>query len=245
MLVMACYGLNARSQENESKNFIRLYSDSTIYAQKIRLRPDIGGNLVLRADSKRIPIGQVQFFNNEDGFYANTKKLNIFNQVSFAERIIDGKINLYQEVVYDAVPLEVDYYRFRNRRSQSVGTRMYFNKGLSDVNKVNYSNLTLAMADNVKSLDLLKSYRKSMRTGTAMYVTAGAAIIAGAATLLSGSGFKHNGNMFGNRPSFEDKNYTGSFLLMGLGAGLGLGGYFVQASGARNIERAVEVYNQK
>jgi hypothetical protein len=45
-------------------------------------------------------------------------------------------------------------------------------------------------------------------------------------------------------PSFEGGNKTGSFLLLGLGAGLSVGGYLIQSSGARNIERAVVAYNQ-
>jgi hypothetical protein len=243
IVVMACYGLNARSQVNESNSFIRLYSDSTIYAEKIRLRPDVLGSLVLRADSRRIPVSQVKFFSNEDGFYANTKRLNVLNQVAFAERIIDGKINLYQQVSYEPVPVEMDYYRFRDRRVQTVGTRTFFNKGFSDLSKVNYANLSLAMADNAQSLDLLKSYRKSMRTGTIMYVSAGAAIIGSVVTLFSGNGFKDNDRKFGQMPEFKGGNKVGSFLLLGLGAGLGVGGFFVQTAGARNIERAVEVYN--
>jgi hypothetical protein len=233
IVVMACYGLNARSQVNESNSFIRLYSDSTIYAEKIRLRPDVLGSLVLRADSRRIPVSQVKFFSNEDGFYANTKRLNVFNQVAFAERIIDGKINLYQQVSYEPVPIESDYYRFRDRRVQTVGTRMFFNKGFSDLSKVNYANLSLAMADNAQSLDLLKSYRKSMKTGTIIV------------TLFSGNGFKDDDRKFGQMPEFKGgNNKVGSFLLLGIGAGLGVGGFFVQSAGARNIERAVEVYNQ-
>ncbi len=244
LIVMACYGLNARSQVNESKNFLYLYSDSTIYAEKIRLRPDFSGSLTIRADSRRVPLAQVKFFNNEDGFFANTRKLNFFSGASFSERIIEGKINLYQQVVYDATPFEMDYHRFRNRRTQTISTSMFYNKGLSDLKKVNYYNLSEDMADNVKSLDLLKSYRKSKTTSTIMYASAGAAIIASAVTLLSGSGIKQSGIGFGNMPNFETKSYTGSLLLMGLSAGLGLGGYLVQAAGSRNIERATEVYNQ-
>ncbi|KQC01962.1 hypothetical protein [Pedobacter sp. Hv1] len=246
LIVMACYALNARSQENESRNFLYLYSDSTIYAQKVRLRPDVMGSWTLRADSRRVSTQKVKFFNNEDGFYANTRKLNFLGEVSFAERIIDGKINLYQEVTYNPIPYEIDYYRFSDRRRQAVDTRMFYNKGLSDLKKVSYKNLSKDMADNQESLDLLKSYRKSRTTGTIMYVAAGASIIASAITLLSGSGLKQNGfTPYGHMPNYETTNDTGSFVLMGLGAGLGLGGYLIQSSGSRKIERAVEAYNRR
>lgn len=108
MIVMACYALNARSQTDESRNFIYLNSDSVIHADRIRLRPDFGGSLVLRADSRRVPLEQVKFFNNEDGFFANTRKTDLFAGNSFSERIVKGKINLYQEVAYDPVLSKAD-----------------------------------------------------------------------------------------------------------------------------------------
>lgn len=244
IIVMACYGLNARSQVNESENFIRLYSDSTVYASKVRLRPDFTGSWTIRADSRKVPINQIKFFNNEDGFFANVRKSNLLDQASFAERIIVGKINLYREVAYTTTPYEMDFYRFRERTPQAVGTRMYYNKGYQDLKRVNYNNLSVDMADHARSMDLLANYRKSRRAGTIMYVSAGAAIVASVVTLFSGDGIKQTGHGFGNMPSFEGGNKTGSFLLLGLGAGLSVGGYLIQSSGARNIERAVEAYNQ-
>lgn len=251
IVVLACYALTARSQVNESRNFMYLYSDSVVYAQKIRLRPDFLGSWALRADSRRVPIEQVKFFNNEDGFFANTRNLNFFREVSFAERIIEGRISLYQQTVYEPVPFEADYYRFRDRRRQVVDTRMFYNKGFSDLKKVNYYNLSTDMADNPKSIDLLKSYRKSMNTGTVMYVAAGAAVVAGLVSFISKGRSELNsagnggfGNGFsGNHSTFSSPNFTASFLLLGIGTGLGIGGYLIQASGARNIERAVDAYN--
>lgn len=244
ILVIACYGLNARSQTNESKDFLYLYSDSTVYAKKIRLRPDIFGSWALRADSRRIPVEQVKFFNNKDGFFANTRKIDFFNTVSFAERVIEGKINLYQEVSYGLDPLNSEFYRYPSSRRQTVNTRMFYNKQFADLKKVNYYNLSLDMADNQQSIDLLKGYRKSMRLGTAMYVGAGAAIIAGTVTLLASAKIKKIGTGPGNMPIYKNDFPTGSFLLIGLGSGLGLGGYLIQTSGSKNIELAIDAYNR-
>mgnify|MGYP006169943827 CR=1 FL=1 len=237
IFVMACYGLNARSQENESKNFLKLYSDSTIYAQKIRLRPDFGGSWVLRVDSRRIPVQQVKYFNNEDGFFANTKKLQFYGKTTFAERIISGKVNLFQEVVYNPVAFEPDYYRFKDRGYQSMGSKMYYTKGISDLNKINYSNLSLDMLDNPRSIDLLKSYRRSKRTGAMMYVAAGAAFIVGTVKFFTDNKVSD--------PDFSVDGDNMSFALWGLGGGLAAGGYFIEKSGYRNVERAIDNYNQK
>ncbi len=243
MLVMACYGLNARSQQlNESRNFLYFYSDSTVYAQKIRLRPDLTGGWSLRADSRRIPVSQVKFFNNQDGFFANTRKLSLLGAASFAERIIEGKLNLYQEVIYDGVLMEDEYYGFSHYRQQAVHNRMFINKGYTDLKSVNYRNLNEAMADNPKSLALLGRYRNAKITGIAMYVAAGAAIIASGVTLMSEG--KKVGTTFGGMPKYADRNYTGSFVLLGLGAGLSLGGFLVGESGKKNIERAIDNYNR-
>ncbi|MGQ7857280.1 hypothetical protein ACUN24_23820 [Pedobacter sp. WC2501] len=243
ILVMACYGLNARSQQlNESRNFLYFYSDSTVYAQKIRLRPDLTGGWSLRADSRRIPVSQVKFFNNQDGFFANTRKLSLLGEASFAERIIEGKLNLYQEVIYDDVLMEGEYYGFRDYRRQAVNNRMFINKGYSDLKRVNYRNLNEVMADNPKSLALLRRYRNTKITGIAMYVAAGAAIIASGVSLMSEG--KQVGTTFGGMPKYADRSYTGSFVLLGLGAGLSLGGFLVGESGKKNIERAIDNYNR-
>lgn len=243
IVVMACYGLNARSQTNDTKNSLYLYSDSVVHAEKIRLRPDFAGSWALRADSRRVPINQVKFFNNEDGFFANTKKLNLFGESAFAERIIEGKINLYQQVIYDDVPFRNDYYRFRARPRAVANTRMFFNKGFLDLKKVSYDNLNEAMADNPKSLDLLKAYRKSQNTGTIMYVAAGAALLGSMLSIISGDPFTSTSG-HGGMPTYKDRNYTGSIVLLGAGLGLATGGYLIQESGKRNIERAIENYNR-
>jgi len=242
MIVMACYALNARSQTDESRNFIYLNSDSVIHADRIRLRPDFGGSLVLRADSRRVPLEQVKFFNNEDGFFANTRKTNLFAGNSFSERIVKGKINLYQEVAYDPVPYEFDYYRFRDRGPRAISTRLFYNKGFSEVKKVSYASLKTDLAENPKSLDFLESYRKGKQGGTIMYVAAGAAILAGLVNFVS------TGSKEMSRASFEStrsNGYVGSAILMGVGGGLALGGYLMQASANRDIERAIDTYNRK
>ncbi|MNI82168.1 hypothetical protein D3C73_1388510 [compost metagenome] len=75
-----------------------------------------------------------------------------------------------------------------------------------------------------------------------MYVAAGAAIIASGVTLMSEG--KQVGTTFGGMPKYADRSYTGSFVLLGLGAALSIGGYFVGESGKKNIERAVDNYNR-
>lgn len=240
--VLACYALTTRAQVHESKKFIYLYSDSVIYAKDIRLRPDFSGYLQLRADSRKVPTEQVKFFSNEDGFFANTRRLNFGSTTSFSERIIEGKINMFQQEDY--YPHQYDHRyrrdRYMDRRTQAVDVKMYYNKDYADLKKANYHNLSADMADNPKAMDMLRNYRKSINTGKTMYIVAGAAIVSGLVSfLVAGSSNKgmSSGNGFGSK-------FTPAFILLGAGAGLATGGYFIQASGNRHLENAVDAYNR-
>jgi hypothetical protein len=249
--VMACYALTARAQVQESKNFIYFFSDSVQYAKNIKLRPDFLGYLQLRADSRKVPTGQVKFFSNEDGFFANTRKLDFVAGASFSERIIEGKINVYQQERYDPEIYDGRYRRNRymERERPTVDVRMFYNKGYGDLKKANYRNLSRDMADHQESMDLLKSYRKSMNSSKVMYVAAGASFVAGVVSFIASAGGKTSmpdrkgfGANFGS--SIKETNFTPGFILLGAGLGFGLGGVAIQRSGTRHLENAIERYNR-
>jgi len=253
-IVMACYGLNAGAQERQSKNFIYLFSDSVIHAENIRVRPDILGYFQLRADSKRFPLAQVKFFSNEDGFFANTRKINFNGDNSFSERMIEGKINLFQQISYEPSVYDREFnhgYRHRSRRSLAVDSRMYYNKGFGDLKKVNYNNLKRDMADDMQSMRMLEIYRKSKKTTTILYVAAGASI-AGALIAMVVGGLRDVNNVgkgsgFGTHNSgvnLKDSNMTPSYILLGVGVGTAIWGYSLDRNSARNLESAFDTYNR-
>ncbi|RZM29003.1 MAG: hypothetical protein EOO88_06700, partial [Pedobacter sp.] len=184
IIVMACYGLNARAQVDGSKNFVYLFSDSLIYANKIRLHPDFYGEWQLRADSRRIANDRIKFFNNEDGFFANTRRMNALRSSSFSERIIEGRINLYQQT--DFIPESYRRGQRYGRRvsAQDVDQRMFYNKGFGDLKKVTYLNLQQDMSDHPESMDQLNSYRKSINTSKILYTAAGVSIVAGLVSFI-------------------------------------------------------------
>ncbi len=250
IVVMACYGLSAGAQVRQSENFIYLYSDSVIYARNIRLRPDFFNALQLRADSRRIPLEQVKFFNNENGFFANTRRLNFGRNTEFAERIVDGKINIFQLRSYD--PLLGDRgYHDRGRRREAISIEMYYNKGYADLKKVSYRNLKMEMAGNRQAMDLLEGYRRSISTSRTLYIAAGASLVGSLVSFLiignTNKGQLSSNNGFGKQNPVSDiknPNFTASFALMGIGAGLAIGGYTTSISGLRRLEQAVDVYNR-
>lgn len=250
IVVMACYGLNAGAQVRQSENFIYLFSDSVIYARNIRLRPDFFNSLQLRADSRRIPLEQVKFFNNENGFFANTRRLNFGRDTEFAERIVDGRINIFQLRSYDPL-LDDRGYRDGRRRHEAISIEMYYNKGYADLKKVSYTNLKMEMAGNRQAMDLLEGYRRSIRTSRALYIAAGASLVGSLVSFLV-AGNTNNDQFFSNngfgtqnsKSNIKNPNFTASFTLLGIGAGLAIGGYTTSVSGLRRLEQAVDVYNR-
>lgn len=247
--VMACYALTASAQVQPGQNFLYLYSDSIIYAKKILLRPDFSGYWQLRVDSRRVPADQVKFFSNEDGFFANTRRLTFMRDTEFSERIIEGKINVYQERIYDPFFYERGY-GYGNRYGYArtnVNLSMYYNKGFDDLKKVNYRNLKNDLADHPVSLGYLNSYRKKSNLSKIMYGAAGASLIGGLISFVAKGSSKKDlqmGHGFGSMPSIKEQNYTASFVLMGLGFGAAVGGYAIQQSGSRNLEQAIDAYNR-
>jgi len=238
IIAMACYGLSARAQLRESRDFLYLYSDSIIYANDIKFRPDFAGNLRVKVDSRNVPIAQVKFLNTKDGFFANTRKMGIMRTEEFAERIIAGKINVFQETSLAYVPFIYNpHYAYESQYPvtpvTSINSNMYYNKGYSDLMKLNYTNLKRDLRDDPRSMDMLRAYRRSMNTSTLFY-------IAGAASLLTGVFVATSEG----KNAFSDKNFIIGSSIGGLGLGFITGGYLKTLSAKKKLENTIDVYNR-
>lgn len=235
---MACYGFSARAQVREPRNFLYLFSDSMVYARDIKLRPDFSGNLRVRADGKNVPIGQVKFLNSNDGFFANLRKMGMMRTSEFAERIIEGRINVFQESSTSYAPFyygadHVHDTHFAPAATPSVNIDMYYNKGYADLKRLNYRNLIKDMADNSRSIDMLHAYRRSMNTTKILYIAGAASILAGGITFMNEG-----------RRAYSTANFTMGVGLGALGLGLITGGYLKQIATRSKLETAVDLYNQ-
>lgn len=235
-IAMACYGLNASAQVRESKDFLYLYSDSVIYAGEIKFRPDFSGYYQFKVDSRNYPKGQVKFFNSRDGFFANTRKLGILNSDEFAERIIEGKINVFQERSFTRA---YHGYHMGDRGSMQkanpIAVNMYYNKGYTDLKRLNYVNLKRDMADNPKAMDMLRAYKRKKNTTFMLYVAGAATFLTGAMLMMS-----EDKDPF----SMSMANFTTGAVLAGAGLGIGAGGYLNSLSANRRLEVAVDNYNR-
>lgn len=238
IIAMACYGLSARAQMHESRDFLYLYSDSIIYANNIKFRPDFSGTPRVRVDSRNVPIGQVKFLNSRDGFFANTRKVGGIPTEEFAERVIEGRINVFQERSLSYAPFiynpnhayETHYVP---APTASINSNMYYNKGYADLKRLNYSNLKRDLADDPQSTDMLRAYRRSVNTTTSLYIAGAASMLAGVAILASDG-----------KNAYSDSNFIIGFSLSAIGAGLITGGYFKSFSSKQKLEAAIDTYNR-
>lgn len=246
LIGMTCWGLSASAQLRQTGDFIYLKSDSIVHAEWVQLRPSFTGDLQLRADSRRFPLSWVKFFNNEDGFFAVIHDGFLTREPDFAERIIEGKINVYEKVSYTPYHPDFGYHR-RFGRSHGVDVSRYYNKGYQDVQRLRYASLSKDLADNPESMQFLTMYRKNVTTSKVLYGTAVASLItslilfvADQKKLYNSSPNPWNSNL---RPS-TNGNITGGLVLMGAGIGLAGAGYLVGQSANGHLENAVDAYNR-
>ncbi|TKC58469.1 hypothetical protein FBD94_17740 [Pedobacter hiemivivus] len=238
IIAMACYGFSARAQLRESKDFLYLYSDSIIYARDIKIRPDFSGNLRVRVDSRNVPIAQVKFLNSKDGFFANTRKIGIIRTAGFAERIIEGRINVFQDRTLSYTPFVYDAHHtnemhYPSGAAPSVSANLYYNTGYADLKMLNYVNLKKDMADNPQSMDMLYAYRRSMNTTKFLYIAGAASILAAGLT-----------SMGGGESAYSTSRFTTGVSLGALGLGLIAGGYLKSVAAKGKLETAVDIYNR-
>ena len=239
-MAMACFALSSSAQMRQNSDYIYLFNDSIVNADRVTLRPSIYGTLQIRADSRQIPLNQVKFINNRDGFFATTDKMSILQPSSFAERVIEGKVNLFQSVP-DELFMRDRWHRNEYVRGSTPALYMYYNKGNGDLKKVRYATLVEDLSDNKESIDLLTAYRKNTNTSKILYASAGVSIVAGLVSFLT-AGSKNHANFV---PKLgKQANFTPSFIFLGLSPALALGGYLTQLSGRQKLERAIDSYNK-
>ena len=80
-----------------------------------------------------------------------------------------------------------------------------------------------------------------MNTTKVLYISAGASVLAGLiyAVVISNDTDKMLG-----RNGVKEASFAPSFALLGIGAGLALGGCYAGESGKRHLDAAVDAYNK-
>lgn len=254
-IILACCSIYASAQVDESKNFVYFYSDSVHYAKNIRPRTTLFNSINIRANSRSFPLNQVKFFQNIDGFFANTSRLKSFRTEGLSKRMIEGKVNLYREREFKTFSYndDFDYHHYTHNNSNAIDVRMFYNKGYDDLKKVNYKNLSVDMADDQQAIDLLKGYNQNIRTSRILYVASGASLIGSLVAFLAhnkNNRIEHDFSGFGpnSNPPNMDIKYGGfppvTYALLGASIGFAAVGYTINISGLKKLERSIETYNR-
>jgi hypothetical protein len=115
-------------------------------------------------DDKKFESAEVAFFRNYHGYFANLNKLYNDRAERYALRIKEGKINLFEEVEFEAYA-EESLAIPEGGENEMLATNesfQFFSKGDGAVQKANYKNLRLALADNdesKKEMNVFRNYR--------------------------------------------------------------------------------------
>lgn len=236
-----------QAQVGLPKNFLYLYSDSVISGDHITYESWIDGASHFIVDSRRIHPEQVKFFQNEMGFFANTRHLDFTGQTTFSERIREGKLNLFEGKFTGERPY-FGYHYSGQRYSGSEQTNLnYYNVGLGDLKKANYQNLMVDLAGNQQSLHFLEQYRKSHSLTRKLLFGGGAAVLVGFVSFIA------NGTRNIERESsFPEDGWMDRIPgpKLGLSLGLIVGGSAVSGVGlyrsltkSKYLKQAVDTYN--
>jgi hypothetical protein len=173
------------------KNFVYLFSGKKIESiNNFEYRePFIGSNYFI-VDNDKYPSSEVAFYHDYIGYYANIKKLTAFEQNNFAERVIAGRINVYEYTRYNAPMMMGGGYSGGGMMAGGYGgagmmvgggtqTSSYYNRDFRELKKISYGNLILDLNDNPKCVSLLNEYHKASNNKILWAVTGSAFLIAG------------------------------------------------------------------
>jgi hypothetical protein len=172
----------AQPLTSDSLYFVRLTNGSTLYSNKVRLVSTFTGDRYLLLDSnRRIPLAATTEFKGWDGTFAVAN----FGAGPDAFRLQNEgrRISLYSQCYYEAEPEfgtgTLDGPRFRN--SISARRKAYFFEKDKDgvIQRLNFSNLRDAVADNPASTGELHIAGVDLRLGIGLVAAGTALVVAG------------------------------------------------------------------
>jgi hypothetical protein len=240
-----CCACTCAFAQEETKNFLYLYSDSVIYADHIYYESSPYGSPRFIVDSKQIHAEQVKFFNSNQGFFANVRDLTLRGTTSFSERIRKGKINLFERENVDFDRFYYTPYGTYATGGPAVSRSNFYNIGYGDLKRTNYANLKVDLADNPRSMMFLRQLNQTRQISTLLLGAGGATFLAGLVTLVkkgSGAGESDGFPSPGWSSNIKEPNFGPSFALLGITL-LGSVGYLVSLKKTKQLKRAIDAYN--
>lgn len=229
-------------------NFLYLFSGNIIKGKTIDLKEPLFGNQHLLIDGNKFKAYEVKFFANDEGFFANTIKLQGLSTSTFSRRVRKGRINLYERTSYNATAMTYGYTgtagfgghgTYGSVGSFGVGaslphTKFYYNKGFDDLKNLDYFSLSKDMADDPLALSALNHWNQTRKKGNAFLYSS---------LLVTGVSFI----AFTNKITESEEPQVS---IEWVGLSLGISGLLIKylawdrSINPRNLKKSIDIYNR-
>jgi hypothetical protein len=229
-------------------NYLYLFTGKIISGKTIDLKQPFIGYPYLLIDDNKIDAHEVKFFSNDEGFFANTIKLQGLSTASFARRVRKGRINLYERTTYNATALSYGYAgtpgfgghgTYGTVGGFGVGaslphTKFYYNKGFGDLKHLDFYSLKNDMADDPLALSALNNWNQTRRKGNAFLYSS--LLVTGASFIAFTTKITES----------EDPRVTVELV----GLSLGVSGLLIKylawdrSINPRNLKKSIDMYNR-
>lgn len=148
------------SQWAPKKHIVRLYNNEIREGARLIYEYPIMQPSYFSLDGKHIDSENVAYFRNNHGYFANLAHFYGERSERYAMRIKNnGKIQLFEEIdisAYGGDSLITD----NPRRLASGEVWQFYAKNEGELKKGSYKNLKIDLADNPKSMECLRSYKR-------------------------------------------------------------------------------------
>ncbi|RPH31717.1 MAG: hypothetical protein EHM93_12275 [Bacteroidales bacterium] len=234
LLQIMIFGQSVMAQEN----FIYLFDGTQVKSRIVDIRDPFTKKSYFIADSGRYSAELVKFYSNENGFFANTRRLNFSGSSIFISRVIVGKVNLYERVKLHATPGNFGTNGVYSPGATGVTIKNYYNIGFGDLRKATYKNLAMDLGDNPESMKNLAKYHNYTRVQTVMSIIGGALIASGIISY-----YIKTKDVNYDDPNHKDPDVKPSIGFIVAGAGCIGVSYYISFPKRDRLKRVVENYN--
>lgn len=222
--------LTPNSESLIGVNYVYLNTRSIVKAEYVIYESKIFKKDYFLVDGERYELGQVKFYQNEDGFFG---QVSDGFQSGFAERRQIGEINLFElRVQTHSAPMMTANGTMTGGYG---GTKIidYYNKGFGELRRATYDNLKTDLSDKPEAQLYLNKYNKTRMIQNGFYVGCGAFLVG---SLVA----------FYNEAESNPQNFdtSSTFVFAGLGIASGFTAFIIGLEKKNKLKEAVAAYNQ-
>ncbi len=247
-LTLKGYEKGKDTTEQIDGNHLYLFSGKIIPGKNIELKDPFFGSRYFSVDGEKHKDAQVKFFQNDEGYFANTIPFSHVSSSTFAKRIKKGRINLFEQTNHGATNMAYGYgvspgfggYGMNGPVGGfGVGislptTTFYYNKGFENIKKIDFYGLRDDMADDPLALSALNHWNKTRKNGNLFMISG---------ILFTGISFAA---FISKVTESENPNVTIELIGLSIGTASLWVKYFGwdQGMNPKNLKQAIEIYNR-